>query len=128
MPFSEKQMEQLAKAWQCCKTEPKVDYKAFATVAGLSSVHSAEVTWGNLKKKLMQEYGAMGSKIKHGSDIVGESKASSKKRKASDSDLSTGNGSPQKRGRGKGKGKIVESRQSSSPTPELSCNDQFDSD
>ncbi|KXT06335.1 hypothetical protein AC578_9169 [Pseudocercospora eumusae] len=124
MPFSQKQMEQLAKAWQCCKTEPKVDYRAFASVAGLSSIHSAEVTWGKLKKKLMQEYGAMGSKIKQSNKVSGMTEASPRKRKASDSNLSTDNKSSQKRSRGKKE--IVRSKQSTSPTPELSSIDNLD--
>ncbi|KXS93388.1 hypothetical protein AC579_3419 [Pseudocercospora musae] len=102
----------------------QVDYRAFATVAGLSSVRSAEVTWGKLKKKLMQEYGAMGSKIKHSNKLPGVIEASPRKRKASDSDLSTDDGSPQKRARGEKK--IVRSEKSTSPAPELISNEEFE--
>ncbi|KAI6868951.1 hypothetical protein KC338_g3723 [Hortaea werneckii] len=60
MPLSQKQMEYLALAWQCFETEPKIDYNKFYRVANLASPASARELMRVTKKKLKEEYGALG--------------------------------------------------------------------
>ncbi|KAF2641700.1 hypothetical protein P280DRAFT_516720 [Massarina eburnea CBS 473.64] len=50
--FSAKEMQNLALAWQCMETEPKINMDKFAELAGYGSRASASVTFGNLKRKL----------------------------------------------------------------------------
>ncbi|KAI7462917.1 hypothetical protein KC351_g16115, partial [Hortaea werneckii] len=60
MPLSQKQMEYLALAWQCFESEPKIDYNKFYRVANLASPASARELMRVTKKKLKEEYGALG--------------------------------------------------------------------
>ncbi|KAI7261881.1 hypothetical protein KC345_g9636 [Hortaea werneckii] len=61
MPLSQKQMEYLALAWQCFESEPKIDYNKFYRVANLASPASARELMRVTKKKLKEEYGALGT-------------------------------------------------------------------
>ncbi|ORY03495.1 hypothetical protein BCR34DRAFT_591575 [Clohesyomyces aquaticus] len=56
--FSPKEMQNLALAWQCMETEPKIDYEKFGRLAGYTK-GSASVTIGNLKRKLRTHTGAL---------------------------------------------------------------------
>ncbi|KAH7119854.1 hypothetical protein B0J11DRAFT_508645 [Dendryphion nanum] len=49
--FSAREMETLALAWQCFESEPKIDYKKLAAIAGYTE-GSAKTTMGNLRRKL----------------------------------------------------------------------------
>ncbi|KAF1958837.1 hypothetical protein CC80DRAFT_21013 [Byssothecium circinans] len=50
--FSTKEMQNLALAWQCMLTDPKIDMEKFAQLAGYGSRASAATTFNNLKRKL----------------------------------------------------------------------------
>ncbi|KAK5173011.1 uncharacterized protein LTR77_003133 [Saxophila tyrrhenica] len=63
MPLSATQMRNLALAWQCFETEPKVDYDKFHRLAGLASAHSARELLRVTKKKLREEYGDPSSDV-----------------------------------------------------------------
>ncbi|KAF2275798.1 uncharacterized protein EI97DRAFT_55601 [Westerdykella ornata] len=49
--FSAREQEILALAWQCFETEPKIDYKKFAQLAGYTE-GSAKTIMGTLRRKL----------------------------------------------------------------------------
>ncbi|RYP29240.1 hypothetical protein DL767_006839 [Monosporascus sp. MG133] len=52
--LSARESELVAKAWQCLKTEPQIDFNKFAELCGYKNEATARVSWGAVRKKLAE--------------------------------------------------------------------------
>ena len=51
--FTAREMEIMAKAWNCMTDEPKVDYDKLAELCGMGNPRSASNAWRAIKAKIM---------------------------------------------------------------------------
>ncbi|KAK5700625.1 hypothetical protein LTR97_005142 [Elasticomyces elasticus] len=84
--FTTRELEIMAKAWNCFTTEPQVDYKKLSEECGMTNVRSASNAWGLIKKKIMAKGGG-----KTGSETNGTAKSDA-------AEVATPKSSPKKRG------------------------------
>ncbi|RYP89368.1 hypothetical protein DL770_004430 [Monosporascus sp. CRB-9-2] len=56
--LSARESELVAKAWQCLKTEPQIDFTKFAELCEYKNEATARVSWGAVRKKLSEAAGA----------------------------------------------------------------------
>ncbi|RYP68836.1 hypothetical protein DL771_006454 [Monosporascus sp. 5C6A] len=56
--LSARESELVAKAWQCLKTEPQIDFSKFAEQCGYKNEATARVCWNGVRKKLSEAAGA----------------------------------------------------------------------
>ncbi|RYP04994.1 hypothetical protein DL765_009976 [Monosporascus sp. GIB2] len=56
--LSARDSELVAKAWQCLKTEPQIDFAKFAELCDYKNEATARASWNVVRKKLMEAGGA----------------------------------------------------------------------
>ncbi|RYP08373.1 hypothetical protein DL764_001942 [Monosporascus ibericus] len=56
--LSARESELVAKAWQCLKTDPQIDFNKFAELCEYKNEATARVSWGAVRKKLSGAAGA----------------------------------------------------------------------
>ncbi|RYP52025.1 hypothetical protein DL768_002708 [Monosporascus sp. mg162] len=55
--LSARESELVAKAWQCLKTDPQIDFNKFAELCEYKNEATARVSWGAVRKKLSEAAG-----------------------------------------------------------------------
>ncbi|KAK4574363.1 hypothetical protein LTR86_002125 [Recurvomyces mirabilis] len=115
--FSAREMEIMAKAWNCMIEEPKessslpsVDYQKLADACGMTNPRSATNAWRAIKTKVMARGGVTKTTAK-GEDADGEGgetpvKPTPKKRGKGKADANGDGESPTKKAKGSAKGKV----------------------